>query len=75
MCCSTIATSAPGVKFKDADLIGIPYRINVGKKVASGAVELVSRKDAADRSRVLEVPIAEVAEQLAAMLRQQVLAS
>ena len=24
----------PGVKFKDADLIGIPYRINVGKKLA-----------------------------------------
>src|SRR5215471_636512 len=23
----------PGVKFKDADLVGIPYRINVGKKV------------------------------------------
>ncbi|MFP5237974.1 MAG: proline--tRNA ligase [Acidobacteriota bacterium] len=32
-----------GVKFKDADLVGIPYRINVGKKVADGAVELVSR--------------------------------
>jgi prolyl-tRNA synthetase len=64
-----------GVKFKDAELIGIPFRINVGKKVASGAVELVSRKDAADRSKVLEVAIPEVAEQLAAMLRQQVLAS
>jgi len=33
-----------GVKFKDADLIGIPYRINVGKKAASGQVELVTRK-------------------------------
>jgi prolyl-tRNA synthetase len=32
-----------GVKFKDADLVGIPYRINVGKKAASGQVELVSR--------------------------------
>jgi prolyl-tRNA synthetase len=32
-----------GVKFKDADLIGVPYRINVGKKVASGQVELVTR--------------------------------
>ena len=32
-----------GVKFKDADLVGIPYRINVGKKVASGVVELVTR--------------------------------
>jgi prolyl-tRNA synthetase len=32
-----------GVKFKDADLVGIPYRINVGKKAASGLVELVTR--------------------------------
>jgi prolyl-tRNA synthetase len=32
-----------GVKFKDADLIGIPFRINVGKKVAEGKVELVER--------------------------------
>jgi prolyl-tRNA synthetase len=32
-----------GVKFKDADLVGIPYRINVGKKAAGGQVELVTR--------------------------------
>ena len=32
-----------GVKFKDADLVGIPYRVNVGKKVASGQAELVRR--------------------------------
>jgi prolyl-tRNA synthetase len=32
-----------GVKFKDADLVGIPYRINVGKKISSGSVELVTR--------------------------------
>jgi prolyl-tRNA synthetase len=32
-----------GVKFKDADLVGIPYRINVGKKIAAGQVELVTR--------------------------------
>jgi len=32
-----------GVKFKDADLVGIPYRINVGKKAAGGFVELVTR--------------------------------
>jgi prolyl-tRNA synthetase len=35
-----------GVKFKDADLVGIPYRINVGKKVAGGFVELVTRATA-----------------------------
>jgi prolyl-tRNA synthetase len=32
-----------GVKFKDADLIGVPFRVNVGKKVSEGKVELVSR--------------------------------
>jgi prolyl-tRNA synthetase len=35
-----------GVKFKDADLVGIPYRINVGKKAAEGKVELVTRATA-----------------------------
>jgi prolyl-tRNA synthetase len=34
----------PGVKFKDADLIGVPWRIVVGKKLAAGMVELVERK-------------------------------
>jgi prolyl-tRNA synthetase len=32
-----------GVKFKDADLVGIPYRVNVGKKVVDGKVEVVTR--------------------------------
>jgi len=32
-----------GVKFKDADLIGIPYRITIGKKIADGMVELFDR--------------------------------
>ena len=33
-----------GVKFKDADLIGIPYRITIGKKAADGVVELFDRR-------------------------------
>jgi len=33
----------PGVKFKDADLVGIPYRVTVGKKVTEGTVEVVQR--------------------------------
>ncbi|MEY2411926.1 MAG: prolyl-tRNA synthetase, partial [Acidobacteriaceae bacterium] len=33
----------PGVKFKDADLVGIPYRVTVGKKVTEGTVEIVPR--------------------------------
>jgi len=32
-----------GVKFKDADLVGIPYRINIGRGVAEGKVEFVDR--------------------------------
>lgn len=32
-----------GVKFNDADLIGVPYRITVGKKVKDGKVELFTR--------------------------------
>jgi prolyl-tRNA synthetase len=45
-----------GVKFKDADLVGIPYRINVGKKAAAGIVELVTRAT----STSVDVPLIEV---------------
>lgn len=34
----------PGVKFKDADLIGIPYNIVVGKKAGASVVEFKTRK-------------------------------
>ncbi|HUA87217.1 MAG TPA: YbaK/EbsC family protein [Bryobacteraceae bacterium] len=34
----------PGVKFKDADLIGVPYRVTVGKKLAQGMVEIRDRR-------------------------------
>lgn len=33
-----------GVKFKDADLIGIPYRVTIGKKITEGLVELFDRR-------------------------------
>jgi prolyl-tRNA synthetase len=36
----------PGVKFKDADILGIPIRITVGKKAAEGMVEYKLRKEA-----------------------------
>jgi len=48
----------PGVKFKDADLIGIPYRITVGKKLPEGIVELVERRP----KRSTDVPIAGVVD-------------
>jgi prolyl-tRNA synthetase len=46
-----------GVKFKDADLIGIPFRITVGpKKLAEGKVEIMSRRS----KEVVVLPIEEV---------------
>jgi prolyl-tRNA synthetase len=45
-----------GVKFKDADLIGIPFRITLGKKISEGLVELFDR--AAKKSE--DVKIGEV---------------
>jgi prolyl-tRNA synthetase len=35
----------PGVKFKDADLIGFPFRITVGKTITEGNVEFVERSN------------------------------
>jgi prolyl-tRNA synthetase len=49
-----------GVKFKDADLIGVPFRVTVGKKAAEGKVELVQRATAS----ATDVPITEVAAEL-----------
>jgi len=46
-----------GVKFKDADLIGIPYRITVGKKLSQGLVEFVQRR----RKTSSDVPVEEAA--------------
>ena len=43
-----------GVKFKDADLIGIPFRITVGRKLGDGAVELTERKTGASRDVTIE---------------------
>jgi len=34
----------PGVKFKDADLIGLPLRVTLGKTLATGEVELTARR-------------------------------
>ncbi len=37
------AGSAPGVKFKDAELIGVPTIVTVGKRLAEGVVEVRDR--------------------------------
>jgi prolyl-tRNA synthetase len=32
-----------GVKFKDAELIGVPFRVAIGKKLSEGKVEILNR--------------------------------
>lgn len=54
----------PGVKFKDADLVGIPVRINVGKKLVDGKVEVVYR---ANREST-EVAVADVVPTVARLM-------
>ena len=57
-----------GVKFKDADLIGIPWRIVVGRGAADGVVELVDRSGG---SKPQELAAADVVPALAEMIRPQ----
>jgi len=56
----------PGVKFKDADLVGIPFRINVGKKVTEGTVEVVLRST----REVCDVTISSIVEHFEQRFRQ-----
>jgi len=44
---------SPGMKFKDADLIGVPLRLTIGKKLAAGTVELFHRST----RQVEEIPV------------------
>lgn len=56
----------PGVKFKDAELIGIPLRLTVGRKLAQGQVELFSRADKVSR----DIAVAEAIDTCIARLKQ-----
>ncbi|HEX8148317.1 MAG TPA: proline--tRNA ligase [Pyrinomonadaceae bacterium] len=49
-----------GVKFKDADLIGVPFRLTVGKKIAEGKVELFDRATKQSEDVGLDDVVAEV---------------
>jgi prolyl-tRNA synthetase len=60
----------PGVKFKDADLVGIPLRVTVGAKaLAKGGVELKPRSEP-DPKKAEILPIAEAVETLCARVAQ-----
>jgi prolyl-tRNA synthetase len=54
----------PGVKFKDADLVGIPFRVTVGNKVTEGTVEVVLRST----REVRDVRIASIVEHFQGVL-------
>jgi len=54
----------PGVKFKDADLLGFPIRVNVGgRALKEGKVEIVARRD----KSVRPVPAGEASEAVQAL--------
>lgn len=55
----------PGVKFKDADLVGIPYRITLGKKLSSGQVEFVERRTRASQDIALVSALPHLKQKLA----------
>jgi len=52
---------APGVNFGDAELVGVPHVIIVGRDAANGVVELWNRRSGERRS----VPVTEVVSELA----------
>jgi len=57
-----------GVKFNDADLIGIPWRITLGPRgLKAGTVELKARSETEAR----ELPIAAAAEEIAKIVRAE----
>ncbi len=56
-----------GVKFKDADLTGIPYRIAVGKKLAEGKVELLDRL----QNTTADISLADVTGTLTSILQDR----
>ena len=57
----------PGVKFKDADLLGIPVRITVGRGAADGVVEYKLRRDAEKE----ELPVAEAIAKAIAIVNSE----
>ncbi len=56
-----------GVKFKDADLIGIPVRITVGKKAADGVCEFKLRTE----NDSMDIPADDAIEKAVAYIREK----
>jgi prolyl-tRNA synthetase len=59
----------PGVKFKDADLIGVPIRVTVGgKSLAAGNIEMKARSEA-DPKKAEAVPVGDAVARIEAAVR------
>ena len=56
--------ASPGVKFKDAELLGMPLILIVGRSLADGVVELRERRSGAKR----EVPVGDAVSEVQAAL-------
>ena len=54
----------PGVKFKDMDLIGIPYRITIGKGIRNGMVEFKRRNESDHMDIALDDVVATIKNEL-----------
>jgi prolyl-tRNA synthetase len=54
----------PGVKFKDADLIGVPLRLTIGKKLGQGLVEMVVRQGRQSSDVALTQAAAKIKERI-----------
>ena len=58
----------PGIKFNDMDLIGIPIRITIGKKLNDGLVEFKLRKE----SESIDLPKDEVLEYITKYIKENI---
>jgi prolyl-tRNA synthetase len=54
-----------GVKFKDADLIGVPYRVAIGRSLVDGKVEFLNRLT----NQTTDVPVSEIVNNLRTLLK------
>ena len=54
----------PGVKFKDADLLGIPVRITVGKRASEGIVEYKLRREQDKSEKTAEQAVKDAIEMI-----------
>jgi prolyl-tRNA synthetase len=56
---------SPGVKFKDAELVGVPTRLVVGKGLVTGTVELKDRRTGEQE----DLPLADAVARIVAVVR------